>query len=64
MIATYEIRHSFGQVRAYPANDAAAALCSLTNSKTLLPQTISTIESLGFTCVTADGQPISPADLY
>jgi hypothetical protein len=64
MTATFEIRSSFGLTRAYPANDAAIALCSLTGSKTLLPQSISTIEKLGFTCTTTTGQPIVPADLY
>ncbi len=64
MTATFEIRHSFGLVRAYPSNDAAKALCSLTGSKTLLPQAISTIESLGFECTTTSGAPIVPADLY
>jgi hypothetical protein len=62
--ATFEIRSAFGQVRAYPANDAAKALCSLTGSVTLLPQSISTIRSLGFACKTTAGQPINPADLY
>jgi hypothetical protein len=62
--ATFEIRSAFGQVRAYPANDPAVALCSLTGSKTLLPQTISTLEKLGFRCVTTSGEPIVPSDLY
>lgn len=64
MPATFEIRSSFGLTRAYPANDAAVALCSLTGSKTLLPQTISTIEKLGFECLTTSGEPIVAADLY
>ena len=62
--ATFEIRSAFGQTRAYPANAAAKALCSLTGSVTLLPQSIGTINSLGFTCQTVAGQPIVPADLY
>jgi len=64
MTATFEIRHSFGLVRAYPSNAAAVALCSLTGSKTLLPQAIGTIESLGFQVVTTGGAPIAAADLY
>ena len=64
MTATFEIRNSFGQTRAYPVNEAAAALCSLTGSKTLLPQSISTIEALGFQCMTTAGEQIIPADLY
>ena len=62
--ATFEIRSAFGQARAYPVSPAAQALCSLTGSKTLLPQSISTINSLGFTCQTTAGQPINPSDLY
>ena len=62
--ATFEIRSAFGQTRAYPASPAAEALCSLTGSKTLLPQSISTITRLGFICQTTAGQPINPSDLY
>jgi len=64
MTATFEIRHSFGLTRAYPINDAAVALCSLTGSRTLLPQAISTIESLGFHCVTETGRVIEARELY
>jgi hypothetical protein len=62
--ATFEIRSAFGQTRAYPASPAAEALCNLTGSKTLLPQSIGTIRSLGFICQTTAGEPINPSDLY
>ena len=62
--ATFEIRSAFGQARAYPVNPAAQALCNLTGSRTLLPQAISTISSLGFICETTAGEPINPSDLY
>jgi hypothetical protein len=62
--ATFEIRHHFGTSRAYPTNEAAADLCSLTGSKTLLPQALSTIERLGFLCIDTTGAPIAAADLY
>jgi hypothetical protein len=62
--ATFEIRSAFGQTRAYPVSQSAQALCSLTGSKTLLPQSINTITSLGFTCETTAGETINPSDLY
>ena len=62
--ATFEIRSAFGQARAYPVSPAAQALCNLTGSKTLLPQSISTISSLGFICETTAGEQINPSDLY
>jgi len=62
--ATFELRENFGQVRAYPTNDAAVNLCALNGTKTLVPGIIGLIERLGFQCVTGSGQPIQPADLY
>ena len=62
--ATFEIRSAFGQTRAYPFNEAAKNLCSLTGTITLLPQTIATINRLGFSCETTAGAPINPSDLY
>ena len=62
--ATFELRKSFGQVRAYPTNDAAVNLCALNGTKTLVPGTIGLIRQLGFECITDSGQPIRPADLY
>ena len=62
--ATFEIRSAFGQVRAYPTNEAAQDLCSLTGAKTLLPQAISTMTRLGFACVDQHGKEIEPAQLY
>ena len=62
--ATFEIRESFGQVRAYPTNDAAVNLCALNGTKTLVPGIIGLIERLGFQCVDCSGQPITPATLY
>ena len=63
--ATFRLKSAYGQVRAYPVNTEAKLLCDLTGSKTLLPQSISTIVSLGFNVVDdASGQPIVPSVLF
>jgi hypothetical protein len=64
VLATFSLRSAFGCVRAYPINAEAQALCSLTGSVTLLPQTITTLATLGFKCVDEGGQEITPPDLY
>ena len=62
--ATFKLRDTFGQVRAYPTNDTATNLCALMGTKTLTRCAIPTIEKLGFQCVDCCGHPINPADLY
>jgi hypothetical protein len=62
--ATFELRSAFGQTRAYPTNQQATDLCGLTGSKTLLPQSISTVTRLGFACIDQHGQEIQPSQLY
>ena len=62
--ATFKLRDTFGQTRAYPINEAATNLCALIGTKTLVPSAIATIEALGFQCVDCCGHPITPATLY
>lgn len=62
--ATFKLRETFGQVRAYPTNEAATNLCALNGTKTLVPGIIGIIEALGFQCVDCCGHPIKPSDLY
>ena len=47
-IASYVVKNFWGKTMAYPANTLAEKLCTLTNTKILLPRHISVIESLGF----------------
>ena len=61
---TFELKESYGRPRAYPVSPEAQSFCNLTGSKTLLPQTIATIESLGFMPVDHHGNRLHPSDLY
>jgi hypothetical protein len=38
-------------IRCYPVNATAKLLCDLSGFKTLLPNTLTIIEDLGFTCL-------------
>jgi hypothetical protein len=63
--ATFRIRSAYGVARAYPVNQAAKLLCTLTGTTTLLPQNISIIEDLGFCCVNeVNESTITPQMLY
>jgi hypothetical protein len=63
--ATFRIRSAYGVARAYPVNQAAKLFCSLTGTTTLLPQNISIIEDLGFSCVNeVNNSTITPQMLY
>jgi hypothetical protein len=63
--ATFRIRSAYGVTRAYPVNQAAKLLCTLTGTTTLLPQNISIIEDLGFTCINeVNDTVIVPSLLY
>jgi hypothetical protein len=61
---TFQLKESYGRVRAYPISPEAQLLVDLTGAKTLLPQSISTIAGLGFECVDQQGQAINPSQLY
>lgn len=60
----FQIKESYGRVRAYPVSPEAHSFCDLTGSKTLLPQSMSTIASLGYECVDQTGLTIHPSQLY
>jgi hypothetical protein len=49
--ATFRITTSYGNVRCYPVDATAKLLCELSGFKTLLPNTLTIMEDLGFTCV-------------
>lgn len=49
--ATFRITTSYGNIRCYPVCQTAKLLCDLSGFKTLLPNTLSIVEELGFTCV-------------
>jgi len=59
----FELRNNFGIVRAYPKDYEACLLCDLTNTKTLLPQSIITMHNLGFIPVDPTGKEIYPSQL-
>jgi hypothetical protein len=63
--ATFRIRSAYGVTRAYPVNQAAKLLCTLTGTTTLLPQNIGIIEDLGFSCINEiNDTVIVPSLLY
>lgn len=64
MIATFELKSAYGQVRAYPADESAKAICELAGSKTLTPATIGPARRLGFQLVSLSGTEIRPEHLY
>jgi len=49
--ATFRIATSYGNIRCYPVCQTAKLLCDLSGFKTLLPNTLTIIEDLGFTCL-------------
>ena len=49
--ATFRIATSYGNIRCYPVDATAKLLCDLSGFKTLLPNTLTIIEDLGFICV-------------
>jgi hypothetical protein len=63
-LATFEIRHSFGQVRAYPVSPEAHALCVLCQTKTLPYWAVDQAAILGVSLLNqATGQPITRKEL-
>ena len=60
----FDVKEHYGRPRAYPVCSFAKHFCNLTGSKTLLPQSIETIEALGFFPVDHHGLRIHPSDLY
>ena len=63
--ALFRIKSAYGVTRAYPVNQTAKLLCTLTGTTTLLPQNIDIIEDLGFSCVNeANDSVIVPSLLY
>jgi hypothetical protein len=61
---TFQLKESYGRVRAYPISPEAQLLVDLTGAKTLLPQSIPTMAGLGFECVDQQGLTILPSQLY
>ena len=49
--ATFRIATSYGNIRCYPVDATAKLLCELSGFKTLLPNTLTIIEDLGYTCL-------------
>jgi hypothetical protein len=49
--ATFRIATSYGNTRCYPVDATAKLLCDLSGFKTLLPNTLTIMEDLGFTCI-------------
>jgi hypothetical protein len=63
--ATFRLKSAYGLTRAYPVDAIAKSLCILTGTTTLLPQNISIIEDLGFSCVNEVNESIiTPQMLY
>ena len=49
--ATFRLTTSYGNIRCYPVDATAKLLCDLSGFKTLLPNTLSIVEELGFICI-------------
>ncbi len=63
--ATFRITTSYGNVRCYPVDATAKLLCDLSGFKTLLPNTLTIMEDLGFICVNEiNDSTITPSQLY
>jgi hypothetical protein len=63
--ATFRITTSYGNIRCYPVNATAKLLCDLSGFKTLLPNTLTIMEDLGFSCVNEiNDSTITPSQLY
>ena len=63
--ATFRITTSYGNVRCYPVDATAKLLCDLSGFKTLLPNTLTIIEDLGFICINEiNDSTITPSQLY
>ena len=64
-LATFRITTSYGNTRCYPVDATAKLLCDLSGFKTLLPNTLTIIEDLGFICINEiNGSTITPSQLY
>jgi len=61
--AVFEIRESFGCVRAYPIGSVAKSLVDLAGSKTLKPSSILHMRKLGFDPQTTYGRQIQACEL-
>ncbi len=64
MIASFNLKSAYGQIRAYPNNDVAKSLCEIAGSKTLTPATIGPAKKLGFVLLSQSGTEIRPEHLY
>jgi hypothetical protein len=63
--AIFRITTSYGNVRCYPVDATAKLLCDLSGFKTLLPNTLTIIEDLGFICINEiNDSTITPSQLY
>jgi hypothetical protein len=63
--ATFRITTSYGNTRCYPVDATAKLLCELSGFKTLLPNTLTIMEDLGFVCINElNGSTIVPSVLY
>ena len=63
--ATFRITTSYGNTRCYPVDATAKLLCDLSGFKTLLPNTLTIIEDLGFICINEiNDSTITPSQLY
>lgn len=63
--ATFRITTSYGNVRCYPVDATAKLLCDLSGFKTLLPNTLTIMEDLGFICINEiNDSTITPQMLY
>ena len=63
--ATFRLTTSYGNVRCYPVDATAKLLCELSGFKTLLPNTLTIMEDLGFICVNEiNKSTITPSQLY
>jgi hypothetical protein len=63
-LATFELRSSFGQTRAYPVSPEAHALCALCQTKTLPHWAVEQAKILGVSLLSQHtGQPITREQL-
>jgi hypothetical protein len=64
MVATFELRSAYGQVRAYPVGTVAQAICELSGSKTLTVAAIAPARKLGINLQSTSGTEIRAEHIW
>ncbi len=64
VVATFELRSAYGQVRAYPVGTVAQSICELSGSKTLTVASIAPAKRLGIQFQSTSGTEIRAEHIW